>query len=299
MSGITLLGWPTRLSWAVEPHAAPDPLTLVYYTDIHARVEWETPEAMMMAAEAMNAHQPDLVLCGGDMITDGYSSSPDMVAPRWEAYLKMHHAIRPTPIAALGNHDIVGVEPEDGAAPATDFRADFRDKLNVPSTYKSFDRNGYHIILLDSIQVTQDDLKYRGYIDEAQMDWLRTDLATTDPATPIILVCHMPLMTSFFQYSEGLGEQVPPNRGVMNNRDVLKLFANHRLLAVLQGHLHVNEMLRWKNTTFITGGAVCGKWWRGSWYGTDEGFGVLRLHPDRVDWSYHTYGWTARRPPGV
>jgi 3',5'-cyclic-AMP phosphodiesterase len=67
---------------------------------------------------------------------------------------------------------------------------------------------------------------------------------------------------------------------------------------VLQGHLHVNELLRWKGTTFITGGAICGQWWRGPRLGTPEGFGVLTLHPDRVEWEYLTYGWDARRPAG-
>jgi hypothetical protein len=58
----------------------------------------------------------------------------------------------------------------------------------------------------------------------------------------------------------------------------------------------VDEMLRWQGTTFITGGAVCGKWWRGSWHGTPEGFGVVTLRPDRVEWKYKTYGWVAKRP---
>ena len=59
---------------------------------------------------------------------------------------------------------------------------------------------------------------------------------------------------------------------------------------------HAEEMLRWRGTTFITGGAVCGDKWRGPKHGTAEGFGVLTLRPDRVDWRYESYGWKARRP---
>jgi hypothetical protein len=54
-------------------------------------------------------------------------------------------------------------------------------------------------------------------------------------------------------------------------------------------------MLRWQGTTFITSGAICGNKWRGPRYGTPEGFGVLTLRPNRVEWEYKTYGWTARR----
>lgn len=299
MGGVTMPGWPARLSWAIEPVADTEPTTLVFYTDIHARVEWETPLALRLAAEAINAQAPDVVVCGGDLITDGYIASPVMVAPRWEAYRGLHDLIRPVPEVAIGNHDLVGIEPVDGSPPADDPRADFREKMGLAQTYRSFDRRGYHFILLDSMQVTGDELKYRGFIDEAQMDWLRRDLAAVVPGTPLILVSHMPLVSGFFQMTGGLQTAVPSNRGVVNNREVLAVFEGHRLLAVLQGHLHVNEMIRWGATTFITGGAVCGKWWRGSWHGTGEGFGMLRLWPDRVDWSYHTYGWTARRPEGV
>jgi Icc protein len=299
IGAVTLLGWPHRLSWAIEPVAATGSLKVVYYTDIHARVEWDTPEAMMMAAAAMNAHAPDLVLCGGDLITDGYTSSPAMVAPRWEAYLAMHRAISPAPESALGNHDLVGIEPADGSPPAEDPRAEWREKMGRTKTYRSFNRQGYQFIILDSLQVTDDELKYRGFVDEEQMVWLEAELAALDPATPIVLMTHMPLRTGFFELTQGLGSPVPPNRGVVNHREVLDAFAGRRLLAVLQGHLHVNEMMRVGETTFITGGAVCGKWWRGEWHGTSEGYGVLTLHPDRVDWSYHTYGWQARRPAGV
>jgi hypothetical protein len=146
------------------------------------------------------------------------------------------------------------------------------------------------------VQVTGDALKYRGYIDEAQLAWLRGELVRVRPETPIVLVTHVPLLTSFFQATAGHEQAAPRNRVVVNNREVLDCFAKHRLHLVLQGHLHVNEMLRWRGTTFITGGAVSGGWWRGPWHGTDAGFGVLTLRPDRVDWQYKEIGWVPRRP---
>jgi hypothetical protein len=81
---------------------------------------------------------------------------------------------------------------------------------------------------------------------------------------------------------------------VVNNVDVLKLFDEHNLTLVLQGHLHVSEFLRWKNTTFITGGAVCGGWWNGPYQGTEEGFNVVTLHSDHVEWEYVDYGWESQ-----
>ena len=68
------------------------------------------------------------------------------------------------------------------------------------------------------------------------------------------------------------------------------------LILALQGHLHVKEMIRWQGTTFIIGGAICGKWWRGPWYDTNEGFNLITLSGNRVAWEYIDYGWQARRP---
>jgi hypothetical protein len=65
---------------------------------------------------------------------------------------------------------------------------------------------------------------------------------------------------------------------------------------VLQGHTHIDELIRWRGISFITGGAVCAKWWRGPWYGTEEGFGVVDLSGRHADWEYIDYGWEARRP---
>ena len=77
---------------------------------------------------------------------------------------------------------------------------------------------------------------------------------------------------------------------------MLEAFKDHNLMLVLQGHLHARELLRWHDTTFITGGAICAKWWRGNWYGTEEGFNLITLRDGRVEWDYIDYGWEARRP---
>jgi 3',5'-cyclic AMP phosphodiesterase CpdA len=292
------VGWPWRACWAAETGLS-RPLRFVFYTDIHARVEWGTPEAMALAAAKINEQGAELILCGGDLVTDGFESDGSDMDPRWAAYMEMHGALRGEVHAAIGNHDLVAARPKNGAQPSADPRAPFRERMGLSRTYYSFHHSGVHFVVLDPLKITDDDLKYHGWMTDDQLAWLAGDLAAVDPATPIVLMLHMPLLTSFYQATEGGGVAGPPNRVVQNNREVLAAFAGRRLLLVLQGHLHVNEMLRWQDTTFITGGAVAGKWWRGNWHGTEEGFGVVTLHPDRVDWQYIDYGWTARRPPNA
>ncbi len=273
-------------------------LRLVFYTDVHARTEWETPNALMMAAGAINAQKADLVLGGGDLITDGFDSTSEEIAPCWDAYMTMHRAIEGEHHAAIGNHDLVGALPKDGSPPAADPRLDYMRRLGLTRTYRSFDALGYHVMLLDSVRVSGDKYKYHGWVSLEQREWIREELSRIPPGTPVVLVLHIPLVTAFYSATKGATFQAKPNRVVVNNTDVLALFAEHNLVLVLQGHMHVSELLRWRRTTFITGGAVCGKWWRGPYFGPEEGFNAITLRRDRVEWEYLNYGWRARRPAG-
>jgi len=268
----------------------------VFFTDVHARTEWDTPLALARAAHAINAQQPDFVIGGGDLITDGFQNAAVTVAPRWDAYMAMHRAINGDIYSTLGNHDLVAAIPEDGSAPAADPRAIYRNRLGLDRTWYTFDAAGYRFFILDSIQVSQDQYKYHGHVSPLQLEWLREQLAHTAHDRPLVVVLHIPLLTSFYAATEGATVAAPPNRVVTNNVEVLSLFAHHNLILVLQGHLHVSERLQWRNTTFITGGALCGRWWRGAWHGTPEGFNVITLQDNRVDWQYLDYGWQARRP---
>ena len=270
---------------------------LIFYTDVHARTEWDTPKAMARAVDAINSRSCDIAIAGGDLITDGFQSSAITVAPRWDAYLKMQRSIKADVLPTMGNHDLVAAMPTDGTPAAENPRTVYLDQMGLERTYYSFNAVGYHFVILDSITVTRDEYRYQGIVDNQQLDWMRQDLATVPKGTPILLVTHIPLLTSFFSAIQGATFAAPPNRVVVNNREILKTFEEHNLILVLQGHLHVAEMIRWQHTTFITGGAVSGKWWRGVWYGTEEGFYDITLSGNQVDCSYIGYGWQARRPP--
>ena len=292
---LLLASGPLRFAWGATG-SEKGSVRLVFYTDIHARTEWDTPRAMELAANAINEQGADLIIAGGDLITDGFQSSTKTVAPRWDAYMAMHKRIRGESYPVIGNHDLVAAIPEDGTSPSPDPRAIYRERLGLESTYYAFDAVGYHFVVLDSIVVTGGELKFNGRVPPEQLEWLKQDLARVQRGTPIVLATHLPLLTSFFTATEGLTIPAPKNRVLVNNTEVLDLFRGHNLILVLQGHLHVSELLRWQETTFVTGGAVCAKWWRGPWHGTEEGLCVLDLHGNRVEWNYIDYGWEARRP---
>jgi 3',5'-cyclic AMP phosphodiesterase CpdA len=267
---------------------------LVFFTDVHALPELGAPQALAMASKAINTHHPDLVIGGGDLIFDAFEVPAAAAEPQWDIYMDMQREIRAPVEPILGNHDLTAVRPGEGTKPSADPRALFRSKLGLERTWRVIDAGGYRIFLLDSVEIAGGDLDYRGRISNQQLAWIGDELGRTDTDTPIVVATHLPILTAIPQATKGATFAVTENYMVVNNREVLSLFAEHNLLLVLQGHLHAEEMLRWGGTTFITGGAICGNKWRGPKHGTPEGFGSLTLRPDRVDWEYHSLGWEAK-----
>ena len=263
------------------------PLRIAFFTDVHARREWHTPDALALAAAAIDAERADLVLCGGDLIADGWLLPSHVAAPRWAVYGEMHRAIRGPIRYAVGEQDLVGAFPPDGTSPVADPRAEFRLFTGASRTWYSFDAGGVHVVVLDSVRLATDARNCNGHVSDEQLGWLRGDLSRIDAFTPVVLMLHIPLIAAS-------GAEA----GVANAAQVLAAFEGHNLRLVLQGHLHVNEILRRGDTTFVVGGAICGDAWRGPMRGTREGFGVATLRHDRIDWRYVEYGWSARRPSG-
>ncbi len=278
---------------------APRPLRVAFFTDVHTRTEWETPQAVEQTADAINREQPDLAIAGGDLITDGFISAAPQVADRWRSYLEsLHERIVAPVFPTIGNHDLIALRPRDGTPPAADPRREFMERFGLASSYRMLATNDWVFFFLDSIQPADDKLVYHGGIDGAQMEWIRGELARLPAETPLVLVTHIPLLTVFYQATQGALSAARADRVVTNNLEVLDLFAGHNLRLVLQGHTHAEEFIRWRGITFISGGAVCGQWWRGPWYGTPEGFGLVTLQGTNITWRYIPYRWTARRPPG-
>ncbi len=269
---------------------------MVFYTDVHAVREWDTPLALERAADAINAQRADLIINGGDLVHGGFNSTETAMEPRWDTYMAMHSALQGDVYSSIGNHDLIAVSPSDGTPPSKEPRASFRTRLGLTRTYYSFDALGYHFFVLDAIHFSDNQFGYIGTVDPEQMEWIRADLSRLTKSKPIVLVTHIPLLTALYGATRGATTRAPESHVVVNNIEVLDTFKQYNLILVLQGHLHVNEWLRWRKTTFITGGAICGKWWRGPRMGTEEGFGVVTLDGDHVEWDYVDYGWVAKRP---
>jgi 3',5'-cyclic AMP phosphodiesterase CpdA len=273
---------------------SPDLLRLAFYTDVQATEEWGVPEAMTMAAAAINAVEPDLVIAGGDLILGGFSAEAVEAEKKWGVYAKLADALVAPVHAAIGNHDLVGAA-SIGAEDAVAARRSFLTRHGLERSYYSFDYEGRHLIVLDTVQIVGGHGGYEGGLDEAQREWLLADLRKVGADTPVILVSHMPLLTVYPVATRGWLEVPDANRVIQKANELLDMFAEHRLELVLQGHLHAFERIDWRGTTFVTGGSVSGDWWRGPHEGTPEGFTVIEFDGDEISVRYESYGWRSRR----
>lgn len=271
------------------PKASSD-LRVGFLTDIHAIPDLTVPARLQHAASIINSYNCDLLLVGGDLISEGLTASAGELDQNWRCYQEFHSALAGEKYCAVGNHDLSVISKSQTG------KERFLTELALPQSYYSFTALGHRIIVLDSLTlnaaakeklpVTDGDSAYRGEVSLEQLEWLKAELSSLSRSTPIIVMTHMPLVTVRYQVSDGATMGAAANRVVTNNREVLALFANHNLKLVLQGHLHVYEEIRWRDTLFITGGAISGGWWRGDWLGTPAGFCVLDLKSDKLRREY-------------
>ncbi len=124
----------------------------------------------------------------------------------------------------LGNHCVDMLE-----------KAEFLGGVGQEKSYYSFDRGGFHFVVLDSCFRSDGEPYGRknfqwtdANIPASELEWLDADLKANDK--PVIVFAHQRLDVSY-------------SHGVKNNVAVRKILeATARVLAVFQGHSHQNDL---------------------------------------------------------
>ncbi len=291
LAGTVLL--PEALSAATKPS-----FHFVHITDVHIQPELGATEGVQKAFAAIRAlpQKPAFGLVGGDLVMDAAlvpHSRADMVFDLWQReaaalHLPLHYTI--------GNHDLYGLKVE--SKPATenpDFgKALWKKRLGLNRSYSSFDHQGWRFVCLDSAGITPD-YTWEGFLDPDQITWLDDLLRNTPKTMPLVFLTHFPIFTAITMYTEGTTLATPPGNIVKNGKTFKEMIQTHNVKAVFQGHTHIVEEISYLGVRYITGGAICGDWWKGKRLGVHpEGFTVVTVSGDDLTWKYVPYGWTAR-----
>lgn len=264
--------------------------SFAFITDVHLQTEQNAVEGFLQAIDTLNKLQPEFVITGGDLIMDALAVSHGFADSAYQLYIETSKAINAPVHNSMGNHDIYGIYE---ASNADKNHPDYGEKMfenNYGKSYYSFNHNGWKFMVLNSIEDTHKG-KYIGLIDDPQIEWIKKELMETDAATPIVLTTHIPFITIHRQRHSYSTRANDSTLVVYNSKDVLDMFNDHNLKLVLQGHLHIVEDLYIDGVRYLTGGAICGSWWDGSYFGIEEGFMMIHIKGDDFAWEYIDYGW--------
>jgi alkaline phosphatase len=232
--------------WLALPGAAGLPqtaslVTFGLFTDLHAHDrdspldgKWmtHTEERLTAFTETMNARAVDFVVQLGDFVNGWLVLGADPGDPEripsilaWADAL--YSAFGGPRYHVLGNHDLFNLD-----------KAEIRSILGLDSTYYSFDAGSFHFVTLD-VQYAEDgaDLAntfsgVAGFVPDAELAWLRQDLAANHDRPTIVFV-HQMLDTLIEEWGRPLVANQP------DVQHVLETVGN--VIAVLQGHDHAHR----------------------------------------------------------
>ena len=274
--------------------------SFIFMTDIHLKPEAGAPKAFMMAIDTANRLNADFVLTGGDLVYDVMRGNLPRADSLFQLYVESIKAFDMPVYNTIGNHELYGIYEEGGICPSDpDFKFGMFQRY-LGDTYYSFDHKGWHFIVLNTLDINED-RRYINSLDDVQIAWLKDNLSRVDHETPIVVSMHLPMFTVFYSVYE---EYFPPRQSapptpqnvVPLRQEILRLFKDHNLRIVLQGHLHCLEDICVNGKThFITGGAVSGYSWKGVRF-VKEGFLLINVKGNDFSWKYIDYGWNAPKP---
>ncbi|HLO39743.1 MAG TPA: metallophosphoesterase [Phycisphaerales bacterium] len=246
------------------------------------------------------ADRPELILTGGDHVMDAFDQKFDRASSLWKLFARTTKDENSLPIHyCLGNHDLwgwnksrsgtTGAEAGWGSGMAL-------DTLELKKAYHSFDRGGWHFVVLDSVRHDSDDPDgYVGGLDEEQFEWLKGDLAASkDKHT--VFVTHIPILTiSVLDDKVDKGGDMKISGGLLYTNWIKMrglLDENPQVKCVLSGHMHRIDRVEFRGVTHLCNGAVSGNWWKGKHYEAAEGYAVVDLFDDgSVERTYTEFGW--------
>lgn len=267
--------------------------SFAFLTDIHLQPEKAAETGFQWAINEVNKRNPDFVITGGDLVMDVLNQSYGRSDSLYNLYVKQSAKFKMPVYNTVGNHEVYAwYRSEEGIENHDEFGKKMFEK-RLGDRFYSFDHKGWHFIVLDAISRNEEG-GYTGRIDEEQILWLAQDLKEVDKTSPIAISVHIPFITSASQIMRGSMVANTPGQVISNSQEVLSLFLKHNLRLVLQGHLHFLEDIYIQNQVhFITGGAVSGQWWSNTPDSQlEEGFVMIHVDGEDLDWEYVDYGWT-------
>ena len=161
------------------------PLRFGIISDIHFDLTPDADERLEAFMKKVDEEKPDFLIDLGDFA---------FAIPKNEGFVQRFASSKSPSYHVLGNHDMDRVDKKDAAA-----------FFSMPAPYYSFDRNGYHCVVIDPNYIYSGGkfMDYEkgnyfdfggsiSYVSDDQCDWLENDLKKTN--LPVFLFSHQSLL---------------------------------------------------------------------------------------------------------
>ncbi len=282
--GGLLLAAPTLTRFPAPLPGQEPALRIAHLTDVHLKAALGAPEKYARCLHHVQEQTPrvDLVLNGGDVVFDMNKENLSSIEAQWRLYhrttesessLKTHHC--------LGNHDIWW---DDFSKGRTEYGKQYaQEQLGLRKPYYSFSESGWKFIVLDSVHRDIDDTWYIGKLGEEQFAWLASELKSTPPRTPVLILSHIPILTATLMIEDDVVNRWEMLGGEMHTDTarIIALFHAHpNVKLCLSGHIHLRDKVVYNDVTYLCNGAVSGAWWEGNQRETAPGYGLIDLYAD-------------------
>ena len=272
------------------------PIRVAHLTDIHIKPgkDIEASVAKAMHHAQILVPEIDFIINGGDSIMDSLEADKDKTQIQWDLFTSILKKEISLPVYhCIGNHDIWGWfikenKPENERQYGKVWVV---ETLQMKKRYYSFSKGKWHFIVLDSTQLNPAG-GYIGKIDEEQLAWFQTELASVAKEKFICIVSHIPILSIcaglFFDKTETNGD-LKIQRNLMHSDffALKKIFNNYPNIKVcISGHIHLQDELNYLGIKYYCNGAVSGNWWKGSFQEFAPAYAMLEFYDDGTSKRY-------------
>jgi 3',5'-cyclic AMP phosphodiesterase CpdA len=288
-----------RAAAAPVPTGKKRVLRFAHLTDVHMEPELNAPKGLAACLHHIQSQQekPAFIMNTGDCIFDALKQPRDRVETQWKLWHDVFKSENSLPLEyCIGNHDCWGAGQTNDPLYGKKYALDM---MRLEKPYRSFDKAGWHFIVLDSIQTKADGTWYTCNLDDEQFAWLEQDLKA-NTTKPVIVFSHVPIVSAATvvvdnKYKDPQGYVLGQASMHTDAARIVSLFDQHpQVKLCMSGHIHLYEQVLYNGVTYISNGAVSGNWWKGIRYRTDNGYAMVNLYEDGTfDNEYVPYGWKA------
>jgi len=279
-----------------KANAKKPPIRVAHLTDMHVKPDKNIEASVAKAMHHAQILVPeiDFIINGGDAIMDSLEADKEKTQVQWDLFTSILKKEISLPVYhCIGNHDIWGWfikenKPENERQYGKVWVV---ETLQMKNRYYSFSKDKWHFIVLDSTQLNPAG-GYIGKIDDEQLAWLQTELASVPKQEFICIVSHIPVLSIcaglFFDKTESNGD-LKIQRNLMHSDffTLKKIFNNYPNIKVcISGHIHLQDELNYLGIKYYCNGAVSGNWWKGSFQEFAPAYAALEFYHDGTSKRY-------------